>query len=89
MLVELRDREPVRQIQEPTVEGSNRPHKTSFWSRKSGANKTPQQKTLTTPVDRSTTVHVLSEQVNFRTVTEFGLYETIRSRGILVHVVIR
>ncbi|KAM3413799.1 hypothetical protein BST61_g10483 [Cercospora zeina] len=69
---------PERPIEQP---------KSSFWGRKTS--KSVAVKPVVPPPPPPVTVEVEMDQVNFRTETEFGLYETIRGRAVLMKVHIR
>lgn len=61
--------------------------KSSFWSRKQS--KAPEPRPVAKQSEPPVTVDVEMDQVNFRTETEYGLYETIRGRAVLVTVDVR
>ncbi|KAK4613586.1 hypothetical protein CLAFUW4_09459 [Fulvia fulva] len=73
---------------EPLPERPAQPKRSSFWGRKSsqptGPSK-PAPKQSKPPVS----VEVQSEQANFRTETEYGLYETVCGRTVLLVVDVR
>ncbi|KAF2206772.1 hypothetical protein CERZMDRAFT_103073 [Cercospora zeae-maydis SCOH1-5] len=60
--------------------------RSSFWGRKTNRSVASQP---VVPPPPPVTVDVEWDQVNFRTETEFGLYETIRGRAVLMKVDIR
>lgn len=61
--------------------------RSSFWSRKQS--KAPEPRPAMKPPKPPVTVDVEMDQVNFRTETEYGLYETIRGKAVLVTVDVR
>ena len=74
-------------IVEPLHERPAQQTRSSFWSRKSSQVAAPSKPVpkLKSPVS----VEVQSEQANFRTETEYGLYETVRGRTVLLVVDVR
>lgn len=62
--------------------------KSSFWGRKQSKAAEP-HRPVATSARSPVTVEVQMEYVNFRTETEYGLYETLRGRAVMVVVVVR
>ena len=77
---------PVREalLERPAVEQT----RSSFWGRKSSKVQV-QESRPARPVSPPVKVEVEMDQVNFRTENDFGLYETIRGKGVVVKVDIR
>ncbi len=63
------------------------PARSSFFGRKQS--KVPEGRPAVSVVQELTSVKVAWEEVYFRSETEYGLYETLRGRGILVDIVVR
>lgn len=61
--------------------------KTSFWGKKQS--RVQQEAAVTKPAKAPVAVNVQIEQVNFRTENEYGLYETLRSRAVMMAVDVR
>lgn len=61
--------------------------KASFWGKKQSKGR--QEVSVAKPVKAPVTVDVQTEQVNFRTENEYGLYETLRSRAVMMAVDVR
>ncbi|PPJ54348.1 hypothetical protein CBER1_07108 [Cercospora berteroae] len=87
MSTELGGDPPMRPMRETLPERPSEQPKSSFWGRKS--NKPIAGKPVAVAPPPPVTVEVEMDQVNFRTETEFGLYETVRGRGVLMTVYIR
>ena len=75
-------------ILEPLPERPVQQTRSSFWGRKSSQAAGP-SKPLPKRPKAPVSVEVLSEQANFRTETEYGLYETVRGRTVLLIVDVR
>lgn len=86
MLTELGGSPATQPIRE-TLPERPREQPKSFWGRKS--NKPIAFKPVTVAPAPPVTVEVEMDQVSFRSETEFGLYETMRGRGVLMKVHIR
>ena len=63
------------------------PAKLSFFCRKQA--KAPIMKNSPEPAEASVSVDVQLDEVHFRWETEYGLYETLRGRCVLVSVILR
>lgn len=88
LVVAISDSMPT--VIEPLPERSTPPPaaKSSFWSRKQRASEAKlgsAHRVEKPPVS----VDVLLDEVHFRTETEFGLYETLRGRCIMIEVDVR
>ncbi|KAF2173802.1 hypothetical protein M409DRAFT_16073 [Zasmidium cellare ATCC 36951] len=88
MLMELGGAIPAPAVEQtpppPPIESQP---KSSFWTRKQS--KAPEARPITKQPKPPVTVDVEMDQVNFRTETEYGLFETIRGRAVLVTVDVR
>lgn len=75
--------------EQPLPERPAPPHvvKTSFWGKKQS--RVQQEAAVTKPAKAPVAVNVQIEQVNFRTENEYGLYETLRSRAVMMAVDVR
>ncbi|GIZ49060.1 hypothetical protein CKM354_001210000 [Cercospora kikuchii] len=83
MLTELGGSPATHRIRE-TLPERPREQPKSFWGRKS--NKPMAFDPVMVAPAPSVTVEVEMDQVSFRSETEFGLYETMRGRGVLMKV---
>lgn len=61
------------------------PRKTSWFGRKSAQAPQPVQQ-VRTPAASPVTVDVQMDEIHFRSETEYGLYETLRARAVVVNV---
>lgn len=70
---------PVQEVlpERPAIEQT----RSSFWGRKSSKVQVQESKSVR-PVTPPVRVEVEMDQVNFRTETDFGLYETLRGKGV-------
>ena len=89
MLAAISETLPTNVVEQPLPQRSAPPPagKSSFFGRKQG--KAQDFKEAPEPVKPSVAVEVQLEEVHFRTETEYGLYETIRGRGVLVTIDVR
>ncbi|USW56015.1 hypothetical protein Slin15195_G093340 [Septoria linicola] len=86
MLKELGGETVAVPVREALPQRPVEPSRSSFWGRKpSRVVETKPARPTTPPV----TVDIELDQVNFRTENDYGLYETIRGKGLLMSVVIR
>lgn len=88
MLIEMSDSMPT--VVQPLPERHAPPPaaRSSFWGRKQKAPETrpePVRKVEKPPVS----VNVQLDEVHFRTETEYGLYETLRGRCVMIEVEVR
>ncbi|KAK4498139.1 hypothetical protein PRZ48_010795 [Zasmidium cellare] len=87
MLLELGGVLPTPVVEQPLPPRPEPQSKSSFWGRKQS--KAPEPRPVAKPPKPPVTVDVEMDQVNFRTETEYGLYETLRGRAVLVTVDVR
>lgn len=87
------DRVPVEEARRHTEQHtspplpSQAPRKTSWFGRKAAPAPEPVQQVR--PATSPVTVDVQMDEIHFRSETEYGLYETLRARAVVVNVDIR
>ena len=89
MLAAISDTVPTHNIEPPLPERPAIPPATrsSFFGRKQS--KAPEGKAASRPAKPPVSVDVQLDEVHFRTESAYGLYETLRGRGVLVTVDVR
>lgn len=88
MLLEIAGEMPKPVVEEPLPSRPVVQSKSSFWGRKQS--KAPEPPRVVATSSRApVTVDVHMEHVNFRTETEYGLYETLRGRAVMAVVIVR
>ena len=89
LLEAISDHVPSFPIRQPLPERQVPPSatKSSLFNRRQ--NKAPEGKAPSKTVKLPVTVDAQLDDVHFRTETKFGLYETLRGRGVLVTVEVR